>query len=401
MRNIDKSEQGDTQAADDGGTDRRQQQRRERDLRRHTETDSLTGLRNQKYVIRILSGNRHRRDRRRRSFVSMIGIDDLVNIRKEAGHCAADEIIRAIGRHLDDRSESAGFAARWDEDAFLVVRSCADELEAWLWTESIRREVSAIVAGAVMASAGMVCVETQQLTLRTPEWADHALSLARAAGGGRVCTWPMVQVESMAGELQMRGDLSLETRREMLLKRMGNLLGDAQRSHVHRHCIEVSSMGVRLAEALGLSEHWIETIRMAGLFHDIGKCVIPESILSKPTTLSGMEWEVLRRHGEFGAHLAAMLGASDDVVDVIERHQELSASSGLARIADISPVVQAARVLSLADAMCAMRVSRPYRPAMGRDEMLQALRGVCVGHMDVVTTRAVERVSAEAWSTAA
>ncbi|MCB0079251.1 MAG: hypothetical protein KDD73_17780, partial [Anaerolineales bacterium] len=70
-------------------------------------------------------------------------------------------------------------------------------------------------------------------------------------------------------------------------------------------------------------------------------------------------------------------------------------------MAEVSQVVQCARVLSLADAMCAMRANRPYRPGLGRDEAMRSLGAVCVGGLDAPLAAVVERVSVATWQQAA
>ena len=55
-----------------------------------------------------------------------------------------------------------------------------------------------------------------------------------------------------------------------------------KRPEVAAHCRRVSALSVRLAAQYGFDSNVIETIRLGGLLHDVGKLLTPARILSKP-----------------------------------------------------------------------------------------------------------------------
>ena len=70
-----------------------------------------------------------------------------------------------------------------------------------------------------------------------------------------------------------------------------------------RHSETVGRYAEMMAAELGLSEERVRRVRLAGVLHDIGKVLIPEAILQKPGALDDEEFELIKRHPEFGAQI--------------------------------------------------------------------------------------------------
>ena len=69
------------------------------------------------------------------------------------------------------------------------------------------------------------------------------------------------------------------------------------------HALQVGALSVRIGEALGLWPRELETLALAARLHDIGKLMVPRSILVKPGPLDDDEWAAMRRHPADGARL--------------------------------------------------------------------------------------------------
>jgi len=57
------------------------------------------------------------------------------------------------------------------------------------------------------------------------------------------------------------------------------------------------------AEKLGLEPEKINKIRAFAPLHDIGKMLVPNDILNKPGKLTDEEFEIMKRHVEYGGKL--------------------------------------------------------------------------------------------------
>jgi len=70
--------------------------------------------------------------------------------------------------------------------------------------------------------------------------------------------------------------------------------------YTYNHSVNVSILAVALGQRLGLRRRLLEQIGIASLFHDVGKVEIPEEILNKPSSFTEEEWEIIRKHPEWG-----------------------------------------------------------------------------------------------------
>ena len=125
-------------------------------------------------------------------------------------------------------------------------------------------------------------------------------------------------------------------------------------------------MGENLAKVMGLAQGELRRIQVAGLFHDVGKSVIPEEILAQREPLSKAHWAVMRQHPDHSADMSLRLGIDQDTVACVRQHHRLWRG--------VSGVSVAGNVLCVADALVAMMSDRAYRPARSAVEALAELR---------------------------
>jgi putative nucleotidyltransferase with HDIG domain len=142
---------------------------------------------------------------------------------------------------------------------------------------------------------------------------------------------------------------------------------EARRPLVASHCRRVAAYGVQLATHYGLSEATIETIRVGGLLHDIGKAMVPSQILAKPGRLTEGQWRALQAHPEHGFDMVEPLGFDSDVLDIILYHHERADSSGYPDGLDGASIPWAVRIISVMDAFDALTSPRTYRKALSID----------------------------------
>ena len=127
------------------------------------------------------------------------------------------------------------------------------------------------------------------------------------------------------------------------------------------HTERVAALAMRLAgEALLVDALPSEALRAAFLLHDVGKIGIPESILTKPTTLTFTERQLIETHPILGEKIIAPLGLPQVIHDVVRHHHERWDGEGYPdRLAGPS-IPPAARLFAIADAVDAMTSTRPY-----------------------------------------
>ncbi|MHC5111135.1 MAG: HD-GYP domain-containing protein [Planctomycetota bacterium] len=206
------------------------------------------------------------------------------------------------------------------------------------------------------------------------ERAEAAARFAREQSVTRVMTWEMVRFHGTAVTMSPHPE-QVEDRVQALLDRWNGDAGPTKHKHLTSHARFVSRMAVRLGKSMGLDEEVIERLRAAGLFHDIGKLLIPESVLAKNGRLSEDERVLLMRHADDGAQMALALGADHETAGMIQFHHARydRANQGEDGSMDC-PVPLGARILAVADAFVTMTSHRPYQRARTFTEAVHELR---------------------------
>ncbi|HRV24246.1 MAG TPA: HD-GYP domain-containing protein, partial [Sphaerochaeta sp.] len=144
------------------------------------------------------------------------------------------------------------------------------------------------------------------------------------------------------------------------------------------HSRRVSFLSEQLGRVIGLSENDITQLRLAGLFHDIGKIAIAEEILNKHGGLTAEEFSEIQRHVEIGYRLLSSVEGMAPIAHVILSHHERIDGEGYPRGIKGEAIPLQARIISIADAYDAMTSSRTYKQQISSQEAARELK-VCSG----------------------
>jgi PAS domain S-box-containing protein len=139
--------------------------------------------------------------------------------------------------------------------------------------------------------------------------------------------------------------------------------------HQHRVC----QLAVLLAQELGLTEDKIKGIRIASLIHDIGKIGLPTEILSKPTTLTDIEYSLIKGHSQIGYDILKSIDFAYPIARIVLQHHERLNGSGYPNNLKGDEIILEAKIIGVADVVEAMSSFRPYRPALGTDKALEEI----------------------------
>lgn len=140
------------------------------------------------------------------------------------------------------------------------------------------------------------------------------------------------------------------------------------------HQQRVAQLACAIAAKLGLSEHVIEGIRIAGLLHDVGKIRIPVAILSRAGSLLDAELEVIKIHSQVGFEILKNIPFPWPVAQAVFQHHERLDGSGYPLGLRGSDLLLESKILTVADVTEAKSSFRPYRPALGLQAAINELR---------------------------
>jgi putative nucleotidyltransferase with HDIG domain len=139
------------------------------------------------------------------------------------------------------------------------------------------------------------------------------------------------------------------------------------------HQRRVTDLAIAIARELELSNEDCDTLRAAGLTHDIGKLGIPAEILSKPGALSPIEFALIREHPQTAYGILSDIPFPGPVAEIVLQHHERPDGSGYPRALAGDQILREARILAVADTVEAMASHRPYRTAPGIDAALSEI----------------------------
>lgn len=142
---------------------------------------------------------------------------------------------------------------------------------------------------------------------------------------------------------------------------------EAKDPYTRGHSDRVSAFSVLLGKYLGLSETDLRTLEVGGLFHDIGKIGIPDSILLKESKLTDDEYSEIKNHPSIGAHILCNASIFQDIIPIVKHHHERFDGKGYPGKLKGEEIPYLARVTAVADTFDAMTSKRTYRNALPLD----------------------------------
>ena len=258
-----------------------------------------------------------------------------------------------------------------------------------------RLQASPVAGVMIDESKSMSASEAARATpaLRgTPSRPDtlSADQLRRAERTVRTCKQAMSR---LFGEARMGRTpdpaLALSVTREILASLTGSstaLIGltriKSTDSYTYLHSIAVSALMLRFGRHLEMDEEDLQQLGMAGLLHDIGKILIPSSVLLKPSGLTDKEMDLIRTHPVEGHRiLSGYPNMPDLVLEICLHHHERLDGTGYPYGLTGEELSRPVRLAAICDIYDAVTSVRPYRKAWTPEEALRRMFE-WKGHLD-------------------
>ena len=146
------------------------------------------------------------------------------------------------------------------------------------------------------------------------------------------------------------------------------------------HQQKVAQLSAEIARKMGLNEDRIESVRIAGQLHDLGKIAIPAEILNKPGTLSRYEFDIIKTHPQAGYQILKTIEFPWPIAQMIFQHHERLNGTGYPFGIPGQNILLEAKILAVADVVEAMLSHRPYRIAPGLTKALEEIKSKS-GHL--------------------
>ena len=150
------------------------------------------------------------------------------------------------------------------------------------------------------------------------------------------------------------------------------------------HSNRVAALTREWTEYMLMRGSWVGTdplrLEFAARLHDVGKVMVPDSVLLKAGPLNAEERDMMNAHAEAGFELVRVEGVSLDVAWVVRHHHERWDGQGypLGLAGDQIPFE--AQVVAVVDAFDAMTEDRVYRKGRSAAEALIELECCASSH---------------------
>ena len=148
---------------------------------------------------------------------------------------------------------------------------------------------------------------------------------------------------------------------------------EAKDPYTRGHSDRVSEFAVLIGTKMGLDEKTIHILKIGGLFHDIGKIGIPDSILLKESKLSDEEYSQIKNHPTIGAHILGNAKVFQDIIPIVKHHHERYDGKGYPSQLAGTDIPLIARITAVADAFDAMTSRRTYRDSIPIDKVKEEI----------------------------
>lgn len=156
----------------------------------------------------------------------------------------------------------------------------------------------------------------------------------------------------------------------------------SKNEYTYMHSVAVCALMINFARHLGLPEHEVRDVGMAGMLHDIGKMATPAEVLDKPGALTDAEMQLIRDHPLQGhAMIADSPGIGAAALDVCLHHHERYDGKGYPFGLTGAQLSLHARMAAICDVYDAVTSDRPYKRPWSPNEALARMLD-WQGHFD-------------------
>lgn len=139
------------------------------------------------------------------------------------------------------------------------------------------------------------------------------------------------------------------------------------------HSRSVAAVASFLAKVKGYSEEEVKAMRIAGLFHDLGKLAIPNEILEKPGKLTEHEFAIIKQHTYYTYRILEQIDGFGTIAEWAAYHHETLDGKGYPFRVGENKLKLGARIMAVADVFTALSEVRPYRSPSSYPEVVRIL----------------------------
>ena len=140
------------------------------------------------------------------------------------------------------------------------------------------------------------------------------------------------------------------------------------------HQRRVAKLSSAIGRQMGLPQEQVDGVYLGSVVHNIGELAVPLEILAYPGELTGVEFDVIRRHPQVGYSILKDVPFPWPIAEMVLQHHERLDGSGYPQGLKNGQILPESRIMAVADVVAAIASPRPHRPALGIDTALAHIR---------------------------
>jgi response regulator RpfG family c-di-GMP phosphodiesterase len=162
----------------------------------------------------------------------------------------------------------------------------------------------------------------------------------------------------------------------------------ARDNYTQEHSLRVTELAIKTADILNFPPHEVESLKVSGMLHDVGKIAVPDNVLLKPGKLTDEEFTLMKNHPSIGENILKPVLLFDHEIQTIRHHHERWDGRGYPYGLAGYDIPLNARILSVTDTFDAMTNNRPYRKALSKEVAIEELKINCDKQFDKLIVEA-------------
>ena len=277
-------------------------------------------------------------------------------------------------------------------DWAVVVQKPRDD--AYRGVYEMQRTARLLALLAVLFSVGISIFAARRITNPLEVLTESSRAIARGDFSQRVKLKSRTEIGELAATFNTMSEeleqfvLDLKRaaneNRELFMGSIQMLAGavDEKDPYTRGHSDRVTRYSLMIARELGLTEDFIEIVRISAQLHDVGKIGIEDRILKKPGALTPEEFDVMKTHTTKGANILSPVAQLKDMIPGIELHHESLDGRGYPRGLKGDEIPLLPRIIAVADTFDALTTNRPYQNAHDPQAALKIIHSLAGKRLD-------------------
>jgi len=284
------------------------------------------------------------------------------------GHEAGDELIRAAAQTMKEVCRADDIIARTGGDEFIVLLPSTSLQEAEKIGERIKDNIEAKKINMFKGSISIGCA----MKTEADESIDEVLNRA---------------------DKRMYLDKTLNNNtvsKDQLENLMISLHERSQREKTHAE--ETARISGLIGKSLNLRPEIIKRLKDAAYYHDIGKIILSDDILTKKGELTEDEQIEMEQHPIAGYRILNLFNETVNIAEIVFAHHERWDGNGYPKGLKGIEIPVLSRIISVSEAYDFLTRDKNGRK-LTREEAIRQIESEAGSRFDPMVTRALVRIS--------